>query len=172
MQLGVAVLGAFAAAAWTATHPTNPVAPTGTVSVSWSNVVFAAIVGGGVVLALFYGGAGLYETIRYRFRGDKFWEATSDPNGPRATFVHLRPKVEPPEPVPRGLECAVKIPSGSVERLRIGRGDAFPNGSPFLQLADERFSEPGRYEVRWYGLTDRRKVYEIARAEFEVRSDT
>ncbi len=127
--------------------------------------VFAACVGALAALLVVVGGKFAFELARYRLSGwnDPLWEATCESANPGSVIFGLNCKVQPPEPIPHHLECAVKVPSGEV--VDVPGFSLYPR-RPMGVLFDFAAAQAGSYEVRWYGLSDRRKLYEITRGKF------
>lgn len=160
VQLVIAVVGAFAAAAWTADHPVSTGIGRG-LSISWSNVVLAALVGGAGALVFAYAVVFLWSAAAYRLSGyrDQVWEAEVDLEAPEMVFAQLHCRLDPPAPIPHHLEIAVRCPSGRLlalgDQLRL-TGRMNPVGV-FANLAPHMELDPGPYELRWYALTDQHK---------------
>jgi hypothetical protein len=159
VQFIMTLAGAFAAAAWTATHPASP-ASGSTGPVSWPSVVLAAVVGGALVFVLTYAAWFLYELARYRVSGwrDGEWEASVDTSqAPTSVWMRLLCRTDPPGPIPRHLEVGVKVPSGYVYRVDPALSAMRNVTGCYFELAPHVDLDPGSYEARWYAPTDRNK---------------
>jgi hypothetical protein len=128
----------------------------------------AALIGALASLLLVVLGKFVLELARYRLScwKDPIWGATCLQSGtPGMVAFGLDCKVQPPASIPDHLECAVKPPSGDVE---IVPEQSLSPRRPLGVVFDFPLATPGTYEVRWYGLSDRRKRYEITRAKFKL----
>ena len=140
----------------------------GIVGAAVGRTTLAALIGALAALLLVVAGKFVLELARYRLSAwkDPIWEAVCEQSGtPGMVVFGLYCKVQPPASIPDHLECVVKLPSGDV--VSVPEASLDPR-RPIGVLFDVAPATPGSYEVRWYGLSDRRKLYEITRAKFKV----
>ena len=144
----------------------------GIVGTAVGGTTLATLIGALAALLSVVAGKFVFELVRYRVSGwkDPIWEAICDQSVKTGGVIFaLECKVQPPEPIPGYVECAVKGPSGGVVEVRGSR--LYREQRPPRVWFDHVPAEPGSYEVRWYALSDQRKLYEITRDTFEVRRE-
>jgi hypothetical protein len=162
-------LAALVGAAYAASHTSSA---RGT---SFGSALVGALISGAgtliaVVLLIFF-----WLLAWYRLRGDRVWKvawgfkASEHPPGvhSRVDGLSLICNTAPPINVSAlgDVEAALRSPRGEYRRMphRGMRGDSHSLGfSPGSLIGWER----GVYEIRWYGTTERRRRYEIARSKY------
>ncbi|HEX5309085.1 MAG TPA: hypothetical protein VFW38_08395 [Solirubrobacteraceae bacterium] len=168
----IAIVSALVATVWQDTHE----AQTKThllLLASFSDLVVAAFVGaiGGLLLVRFF--AFLIHLVLYRLSGwkDSTWVAGFSFKGDMLFFL-LHCKVHPPASVASlgYMECLVI--DGAGRKTWITNDHLAQHADPVGVAAKIWAADsPGPYEVRWYGSTERRHLYEITRAVFDIRDD-
>jgi hypothetical protein len=171
-EVVIAVLGAFLAAWYQATHQAQT--PTHLLlAASFPDLVIAALLGGLGAVLLVRGVFWLVACAVYPLRRwkDGEWEArlTVPNKNIEIMLVELASTRDPPldpETTLGHVECLVTDPAGQ-ERM-----------AQFLRASDGVISAPhethmvrGTYEVRWYGTNKQHKQYEITRRRFAVGTD-
>jgi hypothetical protein len=138
-----------------------------------------------IALAVVWGLATVAPLCWYRLHGRKdgtwepIWRDSNELSAPGKVVFQLVCRVHPPIPVESlgYMECAIKRPDGTVELVSgddINRLGRVPRSPELPEVPAAHFWYPlrglsGQYEVRWYGSTANRKLYEITRATFQVR---
>lgn len=187
MVIVTPVVGATVGAAWAASLPIREIVRRGVVvaQASFWHVLLFVILGVLLGIVLVTAGVVLVSIASYRLRGDPAWKVhwdLSDNTTPQGVVtkrngVQLVCVSNPPVDVTTlgYVDAVVRLPSGEFRLmpqhgmgpLRKTRNTA--NGLWFPPVGLMHGPIPGgKYAVRWYGTTTRRKRFEVAPGEHTV----